>query len=114
MTVAHDISETADIAAAMHEMGAAARAAARELAQATSADKNAAIEGAAAEIRERRDDILAANAEDVTAAEAKGISGALLDRLVLDDGRVEAMAQGLEEVAALADPVGSGANASSG
>jgi glutamate-5-semialdehyde dehydrogenase len=106
MTVAHDISETADIAAAMHEMGAAARAATHALAHASSADKNAAIEGAAAAIRARRDDILAANAKDVTAAEQKGISGALLDRLVLDENRVEAMARGLEEVAALADPVG--------
>ena len=106
MTVAHDITETADIAAVLHEMGAAARAAARELAHATSADKNAAINGAAAAIRERSADILAANAEDVSAAEAKGISGALLDRLILDEGRVEAMARGLEEVAALADPVG--------
>jgi glutamate-5-semialdehyde dehydrogenase len=106
MTVAHDISETADIAAAMHEMGAAARAATHALAHASSAAKNAAIEGAAAAIRARRDDILAANAKDVTAAEQKGISGALLDRLVLDENRVEAMARGLEEVAALADPVG--------
>ena len=106
MTVAHDMSEAADIAAILHEMGAAARAAARELAHASSVDKNAAINGAAAAIRERREDILVANVEDVTAAEAKGISGGLLDRLILDDGRVEAMARGLEEVAALADPVG--------
>jgi glutamate-5-semialdehyde dehydrogenase len=106
MTVAHDISEATDIAAVLHEMGAAARAAASELAHASSVDKNAAIEGAAAAIRERSADILAANAEDVSAAESKGISGALLDRLILDDSRVGAMAQGLEEVAALADPVG--------
>ena len=52
MTVAHDISDTADIAAVLHDMGLAARAAARELAHATSADKNAAIEGAAAAIRD--------------------------------------------------------------
>lgn len=106
MTVAHDITENADIAAAMLDMGAAARAAARELAQATSADKDAAILGAAAAIRERSGDILAANVKDVTAAEQKGTSGALLDRLALDDKRIEAMARGLEEVAALPDPVG--------
>ncbi len=106
MTVAHDINEAADIAAALHEMGAAARAAAHELAHASSADKNAAINGAAAAIRARCDDILTANAQDVAAAEAKGISGALLDRLILDEGRVEAMAKGLEEVAELPDPVG--------
>ncbi len=106
MTVAHDITDTADIAAIMHDMGAAARAAARELAQAASADKDAAIHGAAAAIRERSADILAANAKDMAAAEQKGMSGALLDRLALDDSRVEAMARGLEEVAALPDPVG--------
>jgi len=106
MSLAHDISQAADIAAVMHEMGAAARAAARVLAQAKSAQKDAAITGAAAAIRARRDDILAANAKDVTAGKRKGLSGALLDRLVLDDKRIEAMARGLEEVAALPDPVG--------
>ena len=106
MTVAHDISETADIAAAMHDMGAAARAAAQALAQASSAAKDAAILAGAAAIRARQADILAANATDVAAAERKGTSGALLDRLALDDARVEAMARGLEAVAALPDPVG--------
>ncbi len=106
MTVAHDIDDSADIAAIMQAMGAAAREAALELAQASSADKDAAIHGAAAAIRARVADILAANAQDVAAAEQKGIGGALLDRLVLDDGRIEAMARGLEEVAALPDPVG--------
>jgi len=106
MTVAHDIIDTADIAATLLAMGAAARAAGRALAQASSADKDAAIRGGAAAIRERQADILAANAKDVVAAKEKGISGAMLDRLILDDGRIEAMARGLEEVAALPDPVG--------
>ena len=106
MTVAHDIIDTADIAATLLAMGAAARAAGRALAQASSADKDAAIRGGAAAIRERQADILAANAKDVAAAKEKGISGAMLDRLILDDGRIEAMARGLEEVAALPDPVG--------
>ena len=106
MTVAHDITDTADIVAAMHGIGVAARAAARELAQATSADKDAAIQAGAAAIRQRNADILAANAKDMAAAEQKGMSGALLDRLALDDSRVEAMARGLEEVAALPNPVG--------
>ncbi|MFT5182611.1 MAG: glutamate-5-semialdehyde dehydrogenase [Alphaproteobacteria bacterium] len=106
MTVAHDITENADIAAVMHAMGASAREAGRELAQATSADKDAAIRAGAAALRARRADILAANAKDVAAAEQKGISGAMLDRLNLDDKRIEAMARGLEEVAALPDPVG--------
>ncbi len=106
MTVAHDITATAAITAIVYDMGAAAREAAHELAHASSADKNAAINGAAATIRARRDDILAANAKDVAEAQAKGISGALLDRLILDGSRVEAMAKGLEEVAELADPIG--------
>jgi glutamate-5-semialdehyde dehydrogenase len=106
MSVAHDIDENADIAAIMLDMGAAARAAGRALAQATSADKDAAITGGAARIRDRQADILAANAIDVAAAKEKNISGAMLDRLILDDKRLEAMARGLEEVAALPDPIG--------
>jgi glutamate-5-semialdehyde dehydrogenase len=106
MSVAHDIDENADIAAIMLDMGAAARAAGRALAQATSADKDAAITGGAARIRDRRADILAANAIDVAAAKEKNLSGAMLDRLILDDKRLEAMARGLEEVAALPDPIG--------
>ena len=85
---------------------ASAREAGRQLAQATSADKDQAIHTAAATIRQRRSDILAANGTDVAAAEQKGIGAALLDRLILDDKRIEAMARGLEEVAALPDPVG--------
>ena len=106
MTVAHDMTENADIAATLLTMGAAARKAGRALAQASSADKDAAILGSAAAIRERAVDILAANETDVVVAKAKSISGAMLDRLILDDKRIEAMARGLEEVAALADPVG--------
>ncbi|NNE85208.1 MAG: glutamate-5-semialdehyde dehydrogenase [Alphaproteobacteria bacterium] len=106
MSVAHDIDDNADIAAIMLHMGAAARAAGRALAQATSADKDAAITGGAARIRDRQADILAANAIDVAAAKEKNISGAMLDRLILDDKRLEAMARGLEEVAALPDPIG--------
>lgn len=106
MTVAHAIDENADIAAIMLDMGAAARAAGRALSGASSADKDAAIRGGAARIRDRQADILAANAIDVAAAQEKNISGAMLDRLILDDKRLEAMARGLEEVAALPDPVG--------
>ena len=60
----------------------------------------------AAAVRARKAEILAANARDVAAAEANGVKGSFLDRLVLDDDRVEAMARGLEEVAALPDPIG--------
>jgi glutamate-5-semialdehyde dehydrogenase len=90
----------------MYDMGFAAREAAHALAQASSAAKDAAIHAGAAAIRARQADILAANAKDMAAAEQKGISGALLDRLALDEGRLEAMARGLEEVAALPDPIG--------
>ena len=106
MTAAHDLTADADIGAAMDAIGAAAKAAARELANASPEAKNAALHGAAAAIRARKDEILAANAHDVARAEANGVKGSFLDRLVLNDERVEAMARGLEEVAALPDPIG--------
>ena len=107
MTAAHDISgDGADIQELMQGIGAAAKAAAHELASATPEAKNAALRGAAAAIRARKDELLAANGDDVTRAEAKGVKGSFLDRLVLNDDRVEAMARGLEEVAALPDPIG--------
>jgi len=106
MTAAHDLTADADIGAAMDAIGAAAKAAAHELANASPEAKNAALHGAAAAIRARKDEILAANAHDVARAEANGVKGSFLDRLVLNDERVEAMARGLEEVAALPDPIG--------
>lgn len=96
----------ADLPAAMTRLGIQAREAARELARASSAQKNRALAGAAAAIRARANDILAANARDMAAARERQLAGALLDRLLLDHKRVEAMARGIEEVAALADPVG--------
>jgi glutamate-5-semialdehyde dehydrogenase len=95
-----------DIPAVMTRLGREARAAARELARATPEQKNRALHAAAAAIRGRAAEILAANARDMESARARNLSGALLDRLLLDDKRVEAMARGIEEVAALADPVG--------
>jgi glutamate-5-semialdehyde dehydrogenase len=107
MTAAHDIAaDGADIQEVMHGIGASAKAAAHELASATPDAKNAALHAAAAAIRARKDKILVANATDVARAEAKGVKGSFLDRLVLNDDRVEAMARGLEEVAALPDPIG--------
>ncbi|MGC9952937.1 MAG: glutamate-5-semialdehyde dehydrogenase [Rhizomicrobium sp.] len=94
------------LAAEMCVIGIAARDAARALRETTTGDKNAALLAAAAAIRARSADILAANAEDMTLAKMEGLSPALLDRLALDEGRVEAMAKGVEEVAALPDPVG--------
>jgi glutamate-5-semialdehyde dehydrogenase len=90
----------------MQGIGAAAKAAALELASATPESKNAALHAASAAIRARKDGILAANANDVARAEGNGVKGPFLDRLILNDDRIEGMAKGLEEVAALADPIG--------
>ncbi|KQM26413.1 MULTISPECIES: glutamate-5-semialdehyde dehydrogenase [unclassified Sphingomonas] len=87
-------------------MGRAARSAAQALATTPTAAKAAALRAAAAAIRADGDAILAANAQDVAAAEANGLSGAMLDRLRLDPTRLEAMAAGVEAVAGLSDPVG--------
>jgi glutamate-5-semialdehyde dehydrogenase len=107
MTAAHEVSaDVADIRATMQGIGAAAKAAALELASATPESKNAALHAASAAIRARKDGILAANANDVARAEGNGVKGPFLDRLILNDDRIEGMAKGLEEVAALADPIG--------
>jgi glutamate-5-semialdehyde dehydrogenase len=88
----------------MARIGLQAKAAARRLRKATTAQKNAALKAAAAAIRRRTDAILTANARDIEVA--AGLSSAAIDRLRLDAKRVDAMAQGVEAVAALADPVG--------
>ncbi len=94
------------IAAIMEPMGRAAVDAARELAQTDTAKRNAALRAAAAAIREHRAAILEANRRDAEQARAAGLSGALMDRLLLDDKRIEAMAKGIEEIVQLADPLG--------
>lgn len=99
-------SSISDIAEMMRDIGARARTAARGLAAATSEQKNAALASMAAGLRERSNEILAANAVDYSAAQARGTTGAFLDRLKLDPERIEAMARGLEDIAALPDPVG--------
>ncbi len=108
MTAHTIIAETGviDTAALMNRMGASAKAAARVLATASTAQKNAALKAAAAALRNNEHKILAANAEDMAAGKAKGLTAALLDRLMLDGKRIAAIAQGLEEIAELADPVG--------
>jgi glutamate-5-semialdehyde dehydrogenase len=95
-----------DLQGTMTALGRAARAAAAELAQASPEAKSAALRAAAAAIRAAGDRIAAANAKDMAAARAKGLTPALLDRLELTPERIEAMAKGVEEVAALPDPVG--------
>lgn len=89
---------------ALEQAARAARAATTALAAAPSAIKDQALMLAAAALRERAEKIIAANAEDIAAA--PGLSPAFRDRLLLNPARVEAMAKGLEEVAALPDPVG--------
>ncbi len=96
----------ADLAAMMTALGEAALASQPLLAAATRERKDAALMAAAAELRHRATQILAANAQDMQAAEEKNLSAAMLDRLRLDKARVEAMARGLEEIARLPDPVG--------
>lgn len=105
MSVATAI-DTGDIAEEMDQLGRRARAAVGDIAQATTDRKNTALFEAAAALRARADNLLAANARDMAAAEARNIAPSLLDRLKLDEGRIEAMAAGLEQIAALPDPVG--------
>jgi glutamate-5-semialdehyde dehydrogenase len=99
-------SGTADIEALMRGLGEAALAAQPVLARAPRAQKDAALRAAADALRGRRAALLEANAADMAAARAKGLKGAMLDRLQLDDARLESMARGLEDIAALDDPVG--------
>src|SRR5687768_1524006 len=90
----------------MQPLGRDAVAAAEVLALASSDTKNRALTAAAMALRARQSELLAANAKDMDAARAKGLSGAMLDRLALDEKRVEAMAGGVEAIAALTDPIG--------
>ena len=93
------------VADLMQGIGRSARVAAQLLAFASTAQKNRALQAAAAALRSTRSTILAANEVDVREAGA-GLSGALLDRLQLDAARVEAMARGLESIAEARDPIG--------
>jgi glutamate-5-semialdehyde dehydrogenase len=96
----------ADIAALMNGIGTRARAAAEILAFADPAAKTTALRATAKALREKTAAILAANAEDMEAARINGLSAAFLDRLQLTPQRIAAMAKGVEEIAALPDPVG--------
>lgn len=100
------IETNSDIAAAMRDLGRRARAAARALALAPAEQKNRALAAMAAALRGRKADILAANAMDLAEAKAAGATAAFLDRLALNDARVAAMAEGIEVVRGLPDPVG--------
>jgi glutamate-5-semialdehyde dehydrogenase len=95
-----------DVKAYMQDLGRRARAAARVIAKADTEAKNRALVAMAASVRRGRAQILAANREDVAGARAAGLEPALVDRLTLSDESVETMAEGLEQVAALPDPIG--------
>jgi len=100
------VAEIKDIKRYMRELGEQARAAARVLARADSATKDRALAAAAAAIRRDAALLLEANAADVAEARANGLAPALLDRLELTPAGVEEMAEGLEQIARLPDPVG--------
>ena len=97
---------TVEIGELMTAIGRAAVAAQPVLASATSAQKNAALVAAARAIRKHSAAIIEANVRDMSSARARGLGNALLDRLELNAARVEGMARGIEEVAALPDPIG--------
>jgi len=95
-----------DLPAYMREVGERARAAARVLARADTEAKNAALEAISAALVRDAEKLLAANAHDVTAARAAGNDAAFVDRLTLEASTIQAMADGVREIAALPDPVG--------
>ncbi|MBQ8103944.1 MAG: glutamate-5-semialdehyde dehydrogenase [Afipia sp.] len=95
-----------DLTALMADLGVGARRAARTLALAPSEQKDAALAAMAAAIRANAKEILAANAEDVAEAKAGGMSSAFVDRLALNEARIKAMADGIDVVRAIPDPVG--------
>ncbi|MGS2722724.1 glutamate-5-semialdehyde dehydrogenase [Porticoccus sp. GXU_MW_L64] len=95
-----------DIATYMNETGQQARAASRQLARASSEQKNRALSAMADALDGARELLLAANEKDLAAGRDSGLDAALLDRLALDDSRIDGMIEGLQQVAALEDPIG--------
>ena len=98
--------DTAGIEPAMLAIGTAAKAAARRLALASTQEKNAALDAVAKAIRASEQRILDANADDLADARRQGMAGSFIDRLTLTPARIEAMAEGVEVVRDLDDPVG--------
>ena len=95
-----------DLQAYMTDLGRRARAASAMIAKATTGQKNAALIAIAERIDSARETLLAANAQDMAAGREKGLDAALLDRLELTPARIDAMREGLRQVAALDDPIG--------
>lgn len=100
------MKDLTDIPALMRDIGQRARAAATTLATATAERKHAALVSAADAVWQNRQQIIDANAEDQVYGEEKGLSPAMMDRLILDERRVQGIVDGLRSVAAQADPVG--------
>jgi glutamate-5-semialdehyde dehydrogenase len=100
------VESTSDISSLLHAIGQRAKDAARALALAPAARKDEALAAMAAAIRADQRDIMAANRQDLADAKAAGANAAFLDRLALDDKRIAAMADGIDVVRALPDPVG--------
>ena len=98
--------DDASLIATMRELGLGAKQAARDLALASTEAKNKALTAAADALRTAAPAILAANTKDLEAAKARGVTGAFLDRLLLNETRIAATADGLDAIAALLDPVG--------
>ncbi len=98
--------QTDDVTSLMADIGSNARRAYEALANATTEQKNKALKQSAVMMREHAQDILTANAKDMEAAKAKGLEGPMLDRLLLDEARIDGIAKGLESIAELKDPVG--------
>ncbi|WP_044559877.1 glutamate-5-semialdehyde dehydrogenase, partial [Azospirillum sp. B4] len=98
--------QTVDLTALMRDIGQRARAASAQLAVTTPEQRVAGLRAAASALRADAALILEANGRDMAAGQAKGLTAALLDRLRLDEGRLEAIAKGLEDVADLPDPLG--------
>ncbi|MGI3184083.1 glutamate-5-semialdehyde dehydrogenase [Nioella aestuarii] len=100
------MTDQSNIPALMAEMGTRAKAAAAELAFAPAEQKTQALNAAADAVWARRAEIITANEKDMTFGREKGLSAAMLDRLMLDEARIEGVVKGLQAVAAQADPVG--------
>ncbi len=107
MTAAVQISSDAHLEATMLALGQASKQAATELANASRETKDLAIQAAAKELRAATPVIIAANEKDIKAAQDSGRPAAFIDRLALDEGRIEGIAKALETIADLEDPVGS-------
>ncbi|OGI50854.1 MAG: glutamate-5-semialdehyde dehydrogenase [Candidatus Muproteobacteria bacterium RIFCSPHIGHO2_12_FULL_60_33] len=106
MKAASKQTADADIQRYMQEVGRRARAAARAMARAETAAKDAALMAMASEIERHTEALIAANKKDIDAGKAQGLDSATLDRLELNGARIKSMAEGLRQIAALADPVG--------